>query len=98
MHTMTFKTIDEMIEHYRNLLGSDNAYQSWKPSDDSVVDYITRFSLNHTTLKILLSDTNVPSKYDLLIIENISKNLKHVNDKSKDLYKQILDVYKNRKG
>lgn len=88
-----FKTIDELVEwvisnDLNGVIDCDN------------FDFIVRFKLN-TVHAIMGLHTNVPSKYDLLIINAINKpeNQKYYAGSSSIYYllsKFILDSYRSR--
>lgn len=88
---MTFKTIDKFVEYNMAVIGSNELA---KP----VCAYIV--TNGHVELlRILLSDSNVPSKYDLTIISCIHRKM--TTDKLDDYYQKeyedILDAFTNRK-
>lgn len=80
------KTIDEFVDYYMQQLRPD-LY------DCSIIHYIVQ---QHSLeiLIILDSEHNKPSKWDLMIIDNINKiNKDKLNNYS---YMDILKAYKNR--
>lgn len=94
MHLDDAKTIDELF-----LIGSD--YRTIKTSPESeVIDYLV-VNYPHIVIKILKLKTNIPSRFDFMIINTLSvllygegvyRDQKIIND-----CKIILEFYKNRK-
>lgn len=99
MRITEFKSIDELAEYYRNQLDTVDSSDPWRSTDDNVCDFILTYQYGFHVLEILKSNTNVPSKYDLLIIKNVSTRLVRtiVDESYRDVCKQILTIYKNRK-
>lgn len=78
------KTIDELIYEYRKI--------NPKRSEEEMVEY---FVSRQSALlrKVLELETNVPSKWDILIIQLINKSTFKLTEDDK-----ILKIYKNRKN
>lgn len=92
----TFKTIDELIEHHRKLLGSLDTSVAFRSTDNNVCSYITKYHASNI-METLMLKTNIPSKYDLLIIDHILKNIDSEGEIYKNLYNRILCMYRDRK-
>lgn len=77
-----FKTVNNMVNYYMSVGSGGTAH--------SACGYIVRFCYDEL-LKVLQSETNKPSKHDLLLIFKYSKR----QDSKRAM--KILEIYKNRK-
>lgn len=89
----TFKTIDSFI----------NTYRHNKPSSLTTKSMIQIIIANYSDiiLNIVKSNTNKPSKHDIIIIQTVNYFLTNTNGHSVNIHikclKPILNGYKNRK-
>lgn len=84
-----FSTVDEIIKY---LSKSDKPNLS---NHYIKCSYVVNF---HPAELLEIVKHNIPSEYDLTIIQFISNDLEYIVDlKRKVIYKSILTVYKNRK-
>lgn len=75
-------SVDTMVDYYvHNRSGFRTAYEE------------ILIESPHNLLPILKYEDNKPSKHDLMIIRTIST----LTNKDDNIYKDILEVYKNRK-
>lgn len=89
-----FKTVDMLVITYVNSnLERSNSISS---IEVEVIKYIVR-SDTETLLYVLQQETNIPSKYDMQIINAISHAFKIIPDNVEKNQKMILEIYKNRK-
>lgn len=94
--TYPLKTIDDLVDHYRDYLVSCNS-EKYLNNEAELFQYITSYHLGNV-ITVLLLDTNVTSKYDLVIINSMIKNIDYIiSVNCENLYKQILDIYRDRK-
>lgn len=89
MLTDHIKTVDEFVEEEDSFLINKSSKEYYK----TVYNYIVRTN-RHALLRILKSETNVPSVHDLLIISEISKILK--TKTAEYMLLEILEIYSNR--
>lgn len=88
----SFKTVDDLVEYTKSM-----------SNDKSIEHVITKIVIHDSTLlkSILISKSNIPSQYDLMIIIEISKYQYTKSGPSYSRWKsevnEILEIYKNRK-
>lgn len=87
---INFNTVDEYVKHIKEYL------YSIRPDPNieyNAIEYIARNNL-HRLLIILKKDSNIASKYDLMIINEINKHATTLFITEKEA---ILKIYNSRK-
>lgn len=82
-----FKTVDDLINSYLTQKFK-NSY-----SDYTVCDFVI-INVSYTLLEILKLNTNIPSRFDLILIKCISNRM---SNSPMNSYVKILEIYNNRK-
>lgn len=85
-----FKSLDEMIEHYRKVIETNEFANRIDSSDGAICEYIVDWH-SDILLDTLKNNRRVSSKHDLNIIHHTSKYTRRF-----DHIKDIVDFYKHQ--
>lgn len=94
----TPETVDMMVEMFKDKLESIRQQSSDKNETtiETACDFIIE-AYPFTLWEVLVSKTNIPSKYDLLLINSLTSAFRKQYDIRNPYYSKIIDVYKSRK-
>lgn len=92
---MNFKTVDNLVDHYIGLTFNLKS-RDIVELEHNIIQSIIRYR-SDDLLSILNKSTNIPSEYDMLIINEINHTPIWHDKSVKYNHKNILDIYRYRK-